>query len=45
VIQNALMSSKPKARYLAGIGLSGSLVLLLRDFVWDIAVRQMFKAN
>ena len=44
VIQRALESAKPKARYLAGFGLPGKLVLYLRDFLWDTVVRQMFRA-
>jgi NAD(P)-dependent dehydrogenase (short-subunit alcohol dehydrogenase family) len=43
VVLRALESSNPKARYLAGIAFPGSLVLLLRDFVWDSVVRQMFR--
>jgi hypothetical protein len=31
-------------RYLAGMGLPGKLVLSLRDFLWETAVRQMFRA-
>lgn len=45
VIQSALASSKPKARYLAGMTLSGRIVLHLRDWVWGFVVSQMFKAN
>jgi hypothetical protein len=45
VIQNAMESSNPKARYLAGVALSGRLVHHLRDYVWDFAVRQMFKSS
>ncbi len=44
VILSALESAKPKARYLAGMGLPGKLVLYLRDFLWETAVRQMFRA-
>jgi NAD(P)-dependent dehydrogenase (short-subunit alcohol dehydrogenase family) len=44
VIQQAMESARPKARYLAGVALSGKLVLFLRDWVWGFAVRQMFKA-
>ena len=43
VIQNAMESSNPKACYLAGVAISGRLVLHLRDLVWNFAVRQMFK--
>ena len=42
VIQQALESSKPKARYLAGVAMSGRLIIYLRDLVWDLVVRQMF---
>jgi NADP-dependent 3-hydroxy acid dehydrogenase YdfG len=44
VIQHALEAAKPKARYLAGMGLPGKLVLYLRDFLWETAVRQLFRA-
>lgn len=43
VVQQAIEASQPQARYLAGIPLSGRLVLGLRDFVWDLALRNMFK--
>ena len=43
VIQLALESSKPKARYLAGVGFSVRLAISLRDFAWDSIVRQLFK--
>jgi short-subunit dehydrogenase len=43
VIQQAIETSRPKARYLAGFPISGRLVLLLGDTVWDLVVRQMFK--
>jgi len=42
VIQQAMESSKPKARYLAGVAISGRLIIYLRDLVWDLVVRQMF---
>ncbi|TDA65999.1 MAG: SDR family oxidoreductase [Chloroflexi bacterium] len=42
VIQQALESSRPKARYLAGVAMSGRLIINLRDLVWDLVVRQMF---
>ena len=45
VIQHALEFSKPKARYLAGTGLSMKLVMALRDSIWDFIIRQMFKAT
>ena len=43
VIQQAIESSRPKARYLAAVPLSGRLVLRLRDSVWDLILRNMFK--
>jgi short-subunit dehydrogenase len=42
VVQQAIEASRPKARYTAGIGFSGRLVMALRDIAWDIVVRQMF---
>jgi NADP-dependent 3-hydroxy acid dehydrogenase YdfG len=45
VIQQVLESSKPKTHYLAAFPFLGNLVLHLRDFVWDVALRQMFKIN
>jgi hypothetical protein len=43
IVQQAIESSRPKARYLAGFPFSGRLVLLLGDAVWDFVVRHMFK--
>lgn len=43
-VQKALAASRPKARYLAGVDLPTRLVLQLRDFVWEPAVRQLFRA-
>jgi hypothetical protein len=43
VIQQAIETPRPKARYLAGIAFSARLVIGLRDYVWDGVVRQMFK--
>ena len=43
VIQHALESPKPKARYLAGVSFSVRLVIFLRDYIWDSIVRQLFK--
>ncbi len=43
VIQKAIDASLPKARYLAGVGLSVKLAILLRDFAWTPMVRQLFK--
>jgi NADP-dependent 3-hydroxy acid dehydrogenase YdfG len=45
VVQQALESPKPRARYLAGFANSGRLVIALRDSVWDPVVRQMFKTS
>jgi NAD(P)-dependent dehydrogenase (short-subunit alcohol dehydrogenase family) len=45
VIQQAIESPKPKARYHVGISLSGELILHLGDSVWDLALRRMFKVN
>lgn len=39
VIQQAMESPKPKARYLAGVGFSVRLAIFLRDFAWDSVVR------
>lgn len=43
VVLQVLAASRPKARYLAGVGFSVKLVIVLRDLVWDLVVRQMFK--
>ena len=43
VVERAIKTFNPKARYLAGISLSGRLVIHLRDFLWGLIVRQMFK--
>lgn len=43
VIQHAMESLKPKARYLAGVSFSVRLAIFLRDFAWDPIVRQLFK--
>lgn len=43
VIQHAIETSKPNARYLAGVPFSGRLVISFRDSLWDFVVRQMFK--
>lgn len=43
VIQFALESSKPKARYLAGVGVLVRLAISLRDVAWDSIVRQLFR--
>jgi NAD(P)-dependent dehydrogenase (short-subunit alcohol dehydrogenase family) len=43
VIQQAIESPRPKARYLAAVPFSGRLVLRLRDSIWDLILRNMFK--
>lgn len=43
VTQQAIEASHPKPRYLVAVPLPGKLILRLRDFVWDFALRQMFK--
>ncbi|CAG1772095.1 partial tropinone reductase I, partial [uncultured bacterium] len=43
VVQQAIEASRPKARYVAGFPVSGRLVLLLGDSVWDLVVRHLFK--
>jgi NAD(P)-dependent dehydrogenase (short-subunit alcohol dehydrogenase family) len=45
VIQQAIEALKPKARYHAGISISGELILHLGDSVWDLALRRMFKVD
>jgi hypothetical protein len=45
VIEQVLNTQHPKPRYLAAISFSGSLVLSLRDFLWESVVKQMFKIN
>jgi|SRR5579859_370231 len=43
VVQQAMASPRPKARYVAGFPLSGRLVLLLGGSDWDLVVRRLFK--
>lgn len=43
VIQQAIETKKPKARYLAGISTSVRLVIYWRDAIWDFIVRYMYK--
>ena len=43
VVEQAIKASTPQARYLVGISHSGRLVIHLRDFLWGLIVRQMFK--
>lgn len=45
VIQQAIEAPNPKARYLAAVALSGRLVLVLRDFVWNPVLRRLFKVK
>lgn len=45
VVEQAMEAFNPKARYVAAISFSGRLVIHLRDFVWDIVLRQMFKIS
>jgi len=45
VVEQAMEAFNPKARYLAAIPFPGRLVIHLRDFVWDIVLRQMFKIS
>ena len=45
VIQEAIESSRPKARYHANIPISGELIMHMGDSVWDMALRRMFKTD
>ncbi|HLO30110.1 MAG TPA: SDR family oxidoreductase [Anaerolineales bacterium] len=45
IIQQAIEASHPRARYLAAIPFSGKLVLSLRDFLWDLVLRQIFRIH
>jgi hypothetical protein len=42
-VQQAIEASRPKARYLVAVPLSGRLVLHLGDSAWDLILRRMFK--
>jgi hypothetical protein len=42
VVQRAIEDRSPKARYLAGVGLSGALVLHARDHLWGPVSKRMF---
>jgi hypothetical protein len=42
VVQRALEAPKPKARYLAGVAFPASLILPLRDLLWNAALQRMF---
>jgi NADP-dependent 3-hydroxy acid dehydrogenase YdfG len=43
VVQQAIETPRPRARYLAAVGFSGKVAILLRDFVWDFVLRRMLK--
>jgi NAD(P)-dependent dehydrogenase (short-subunit alcohol dehydrogenase family) len=43
VVQMAIETPRPKARYLAAVGFSGQLVMWLGGPVWDLVLRQMLK--
>lgn len=43
VVQHALETARPKARYLAGLALPTKLVVRLGDTLWGPVVNQMFK--
>jgi NAD(P)-dependent dehydrogenase (short-subunit alcohol dehydrogenase family) len=45
VIERVLKTTNPQPRYLAAVNFSGRLVLFLRDFLWEVVVRQMFKIS
>jgi len=45
VVQKAIKAINPKARYLAGVAFSGRVVILMRDYLWDLIVQQMFKIS
>lgn len=45
VIQQAIETARPKARYHAGVSLSGELILHMGDSVWDLALRRLFKVD
>ncbi|MRS04010.1 SDR family oxidoreductase [bacterium] len=42
-VEKAISSLKPKSRYLAGFAFPGSAVIAMRDHLWDLVVKQMFK--
>jgi NAD(P)-dependent dehydrogenase (short-subunit alcohol dehydrogenase family) len=43
VIRRAVEASLPRARYLAGITMSGSAVIHARDLVWGPVSRRLFR--
>ncbi len=45
VVQKAISSNNPKARYLAGVSFPGKVVILMRDYLWDLVVKQMYKIS
>jgi NAD(P)-dependent dehydrogenase (short-subunit alcohol dehydrogenase family) len=42
VVQHAIEDRSPKARYLAGVGLSSALVLHARDYLWPPVSKRLF---
>jgi NAD(P)-dependent dehydrogenase (short-subunit alcohol dehydrogenase family) len=42
VVQRAIEARSPKARYLAGVGLSAAIVLHTRDYLWGPVSTKMF---
>ncbi len=44
-VEKAIFSLKPKSRYLAGFAFPGSAVIAMRDYLWDLVVKQMFKIS
>ncbi|HEY3310398.1 MAG TPA: SDR family oxidoreductase [Anaerolineales bacterium] len=45
VVEQVIAASKVKARYVAGFPFPGSLVLFLRDQLWEPVVKQMFNLH
>lgn len=45
VIQKAIRTSSPKARYLAGMNFPGRMVIILRDYFWDLVVKQLYRIS
>ena len=42
VVHRAIQARSPKARYLAGVGLPGALVLHARDYLWPQVSKRLF---
>lgn len=42
VIQKAISTSNPKARYLAGMSSLGRVTIFLRDYLWDLVIKQLY---